>query len=270
MRTIEYCNEGKKGPVLCEDALFVSGYLAVVIDGVTTKGGRLFDGKKSGRMARDVLIGALEENEKLYQLPAAEFLKFLNDALADSVARYKDTMLKKDYPRAGIIVYNAACSEIWSYGDCQGMIDGRFLDYSKYIDEVNSAVRAMYIEAALINGASLSDISKDDVGRTAILKNLELQFEFENIPGPFGYPVLNGLNFNEEMIRIEKVPDGSEVVLASDGYPVLKATLRESENELRRLLETDPLCFREYRSTKGLEFGNSSFDDRTYWRGFAE
>lgn len=39
--------------------------------------------------------------------------------------------------------------------------------------------------------------------------------------------------------------------------------------KVREILETDPLCFREYKSTKGLERGNISFDDKTYWRGIA-
>ena len=52
--------------------------------------------------------------------------------------------------------------------------------------------------------------------------------------------------------------------MASDGYPVLKETLEETEEALKIVLETDPLCFRQYKSAKGLQKGNNSFDDRTY------
>ena len=56
------------------------------------------------------------------------------------------------------------------------------------------------------------------------------------------------------------------VVLASDGYPLLRPTLQQSEQDLDRLLKEDPQCCRLYESTKGLKPGNKSFDDRTYVR----
>ena len=64
------------------------------------------------------------------------------------------------------------------------------------------------------------------------------QLWFENRQGMFGYPVLNGLNFKEEMIKVWTVPSGTEVVLASDGYPQLCRTLEESEAKLRNEVAT--------------------------------
>lgn len=55
-------------------------------------------------------------------------------------------------------------------------------------------------------------------------------------------------------------------MLASDGYPKLMPTLNESEAELQRLLEEDPLCIYENIATKGLNEGQTSFDDRSYIR----
>lgn len=52
--------------------------------------------------------------------------------------------------------------------------------------------------------------------------------------------------------------------MASDGYPDLCETLRESEEKLKILLEKDPLMISIYKSTKGLQKGNTSFDDRAY------
>ena len=43
------------------------------------------------------------------------------------------------------------------------------------------------------------------------------QLWFENRQGMFGYPVLNGLNFAEEMVKVWSVPSGAEVCLASLG-----------------------------------------------------
>lgn len=55
-------------------------------------------------------------------------------------------------------------------------------------------------------------------------------------------------------------------MLASDGYPILKATLQESEESLARHLADDPQNIKEYVATKGLVEGNLSFDDRAYVR----
>ena len=67
----------------------------------------------------------------------------------------------------------------------------------------------------------LEKITKHDIGREAVVPLIEKQLWFENRPGMFGYPVLNGVNFAEEMIKVWTVSSGVEVVLASDGYPQL-------------------------------------------------
>ena len=67
-------------------------------------------------------------------------------------------------------------------------------------------------------------------------------------------------------MSVYPVPPQTQVVLASDGYPVLKDTLAESEKSLDELLQKDPQCLWENRGTKGLVKGNQSFDDRTYVR----
>jgi dGTP triphosphohydrolase len=78
------------------------------------------------------------------------------------------------------------------------------------------------------------------------------------------YEVLNGKNLRYDLIKTYKVNTGDTVVLASDGYPVLKNTLEESENELKKVIKENPLCNKDYLSTKGVKKGNMSFDDRTY------
>ena len=95
---------------------------------------------------------------------------------------------------------------------------------------------------------------------------------FENRQGMFGYPVLNGLSFTEEMIKVWTVPSGTEVVLASDGYPQLCRTLEESEAKLREIIAEDPLCLGVdggKAGVKGIMEGMESFDDRAYVRVLA-
>ncbi len=78
--------------------------------------------------------------------------------------------------------------------------------------------------------------------------------------------MLNGFPIRSDRVIVHTVPPHSRLVLASDGYPVLKETLAESEAALKELIQKDPLCFRENKGTKGLVKGNGSFDDRTYIR----
>ena len=78
---------------------------------------------------------------------------------------------------------------------------------------------------------------------------------------------MNGGEIPEELVKVIRLSEGEhEIVLASDGYPVLKPTLQQSEQELERIMKDDPQCCRLYESTKGLKPGNKSFDDRTYVR----
>ena len=82
----------------------------------------------------------------------------------------------------------------------------------------------------------------------------------------YGYPVLNGRGIHLEHIIKYKVKVGDEIVLASDGYPVIKPTLEQSETYLKTILERDPLCIKEFITMKGLVPGNNSYDDRAYVR----
>jgi glycerophosphoryl diester phosphodiesterase len=79
------------------------------------------------------------------------------------------------------------------------------------------------------------------------------------------YAAIDGFAIPADGITVQKIPHTiTTVVLASDGYPFLRASLVESEHALADLLQRDPLLFQAYKSTKGLVRGNMSFDDRAY------
>lgn len=56
------------------------------------------------------------------------------------------------------------------------------------------------------------------------------------------YPVLNGLTYLADLVKMWPVPEGTEVVFALDGYLKLCRTLAESEGKLREVNAEDPLC----------------------------
>ena len=72
------------------------------------------------------------------------------------------------------------------------------------------------------------------------------------------------------MVFFVSVHRDDELILATDGYPILKSTLKESEDALIDVLKEDRLCFRKYKSTKGVSTDANSFDDRTFWKGIVD
>ena len=81
----------------------------------------------------------------------------------------------------------------------------------------------------------------------------------------YGYSVFSNQG-SVKTISVTDVPPGSEIVFASDGYPELFGTLAESEDRLNELIRLDPLCYKIYKSTKGLMSQCTHFDDRSYIR----
>jgi hypothetical protein len=245
---------------LCEDVIVESEHFIAVIDGVTSKSDKLFDGMKGGRYAallvRDAIL-ALDPKSN-----AVDALKCLDRAIAQKCP--VDNVEPQDRIQACAVIYSKYRKEVWSYGDCNLMIGDRVYYHSKLIDEVLSNLRAYLIALKLKEGATVESLMEKDDAREAILPFMKKQMLFANCDGPFGYPVIDGSGINENFIKIYKAEPGEQVVLASDGYPKLFDSLEESEKYLERVLKNDPLACFENIQTKMIVGGNNSFDDRAY------
>lgn len=245
---------------LCEDRIVEGEHFLAVIDGVTAKSAKAYQGRTSGRYAAELVAEAI--------------LSLKGDETALSALQAVDRAIAAVYPdglpapderiQACAILYSRARREIWCYGDCNLMINGREILHTKRIDELLSSLRAFAIEVYLAEGGDPQEIYTNDVGRAAILPFLKKQSLFANRAGEFGYPVLEGSGIVEDLLRIYPVSVGDRVVLASDGYPRLFPTLTESEDYLREVLLRDPLAIRENRQTKTVPPSGRSFDDRAY------
>ncbi|MDE6905782.1 MAG: hypothetical protein K2P76_12775 [Lachnospiraceae bacterium] len=265
MHILEHCLVGKENnPHTCEDGLIMGEHFITVIDGVTSKGKRLWDGKTSGCFAKEIISKYLQQD--VAEQNAVELFKNLDRILYQNIRDCGEPLSWEEYPRAAIIVYNDLYKEVWSYGDCQCRINERVYTHSSKVDELNALLRAFYLEYEISQGADRKKLEQNDIGRAGIEKTLRMQFAFENRKGNFGYPVLNGMGIEESMIKTYSVAKGDVVVLASDGYPVLRESLSACETELEHIKKNDPMCFRLYRSTKGIRQGNISFDDRAFCR----
>lgn len=283
MRIIETFRRGKHADQsLNEDGMLVrerDGFAAVV-DGVTSKSVRRPWQPTGGVVAKDLALAALQD------VPADASMRSVQRAVDERFrTAYREHELGYDVfvaeplerMQANAVVYSAAHGEAWLFGDCQILVNGVATPTVKHVDDLLGEVRAFAARGlALQREAGEPDPQIDagtlaaaggDPARAMIMPFLRLQSRFANRRGEWGYFVFDGFTDYEWPVTAVPVAPGDEVVLASDGYPLLRPTLAESEAELARLHREDPaLTGHEYRSTKGFTPDLESFDDRTYLR----
>lgn len=261
MKIIERKNEGKAPERLSEDVLVTTSDFIAVIDGVTPKSNFLYEGKTTGRLAAELAAQAVEEMGKMDDCQA--FIRRCNEKFHDF---YEKVSFPYDVREKGLqaaaILYSDHFREIWMIGDCQALVDGKEYQQPKRSDVILSQFRSLMMELGAEAGDARGEIEPWILKATA----------FANKRGTsYGYSVLNGEEIPKELIKVIPLSEEEhEIVLASDGYPVLKSSLKQSEQELARIIRDDPQCCKIYESTKGLKQGNVSFDDRTYVRFLVE
>ncbi len=265
MKIIEEFCQGKQSEETNEDAIFYNDHFIAVIDGVTAKGTKLYNGRKTGRVARDILLEALPTLKPT--MTKEECFTILNKAIREQI---EEGSKKEDIPGASILLYSNHYHQLWVCGDCACMVNGIYYDNSKKVDQVVSETRALFIELLKEKGFTEEDLLKKDYSREYINILLRWQNVLDNnYTSPYGYILLNGGNIDFSRIKEIPIQEGDEVVLASDGYPFLKETLEESEAALKQVLKEDPLCYKTFKTMKGLQEGLLSFDDRSYLRFIA-
>lgn len=170
---------------------------------------------------------------------------------------------------ASVVIYSETKKQVWMIGDCQALINGELYLNPKPADIYASNIRSNYINQELHTGASVSKFLSRDTGREMVVPLIVDCCAFQNSKecDALSFSVVDGFDINLAKVRIIDIDSSTkEIVLASDGYPKLLPTLAESESELKKQLEVDPLCINRFKSTKGLINGNISFDDRSYLR----
>ncbi len=247
-----------------EDALYVDNRFIAVIDGVTSKTEMPAKATMSGgRFAAQTMCDLLAVMPNETQ--PKKMLKWLNDHLKQTIAGSIFAECSEP-PSASLILYDARTKMVISYGDCQVFLNGKTYKQDKAEDIRLAKIRADILQKALDDGTPLAELLKNDIGRAKIQKHiLDYASKFANKPEG-GFPVLGRGEIIDDYIIEYPVADGEQVVLASDGYPVLAETLTESETVLHKIIKEDPLLIHQHLATKGVVAGNVSYDDRTYIR----
>lgn len=265
MKLIESFLKGKRpDPDRCEDGWVVTPDFVAVVDGSTSKVAGGHGGLTAMRLVTEAirtLPPAVRADEAVRRLTAVLAAGLTPRARAE--AQYR--------PTCSAVIYSAAHREVWMVGDCQCRFGGRTVTHPKLVDDVLTTVRCDVTDYLLRQrGHSVAELLRDDPGRSLILDALREQTNFQNDPNPrnpFRYPVLDGTPVDPALVPVIPLPaDADQLILASDGYPVLCDTLAATEAELARLLAEDPLCISLNRATKCLRPGQASFDDRCYLR----
>lgn len=255
----------------CEDTFFCNDKFATVIDGATNVSGNIFLGKTPGQLA------AITIKQTISELAGDEYIDQIIDAINQNYEKlYKQIgiesrILEEPHirPSAAMVIFSKQYRKVWMIGDCQCFFNGESYQNIKHVDEVFEEVRSIIVKGELLSGKKEEEIMSDDIGFELIRPLIQKQYNFQNTTPAcsLSYAVINGFPIPQDLIKTVDVPEGVDYLsLASDGYSEIFSTLQETEDELKRLLEVDPLCIEENMGTKGIMKGNVSYDDRTYIR----
>lgn len=257
---------GKKSAELCEDAFFAGEHFAAVIDGSTSKASRTYhetmsNGKLASSTVRDVVR----------TLPFEADLKMTCSLLEKSISElYKkydaDTRDLIEHPEnritASVVIYSDFRKEIWMIGDCLCLVDGKLYTNEKPHEAALAEKRSKEIHRLLESGYSIEQLMEDDLGRKVILAGIIESTQGQNTI----FSVVDGFSIPIQLVKVIKVADAKEIILASDGYPIVEPSLEKTEKTLFEIVKNDPLLINLHKATKGLRPGQTSFDDRTYLR----
>lgn len=257
VQVLEAFIQGKVNDEKCEDTIVNTSDFIAIVDGVTSKSNFQYQGKTTGKLASTMIASILERLPKDATL--SMLIKQVNQAFA---AFYQKIDFPVDRDSQGLqavaVVYSRFRNELWQVGDAQINLDGQLLINPKPSDLVLSNMRSLILRLS-------PDDKQSDPGRKAILPWILKATQFANATdSEWGYAIFNGQPIPDSLLKVYPLSSGEhEIVLASDGYPKAAVNLAESEAGLREVLQNDPTCSHEYRSTKGIVSGNRSFDDRS-------
>lgn len=267
IRVSEHFVEAKFAERVCEDVIVVTDHFAAVIDGASDATGLSIDGKTGGRFAAEVIERAIHElaPDADARVFADTLAAALSSAVTASIGEVGDDIR---WPVAVVACASAHRREVWRIGDCNVVVDGRTFPGMSRVGDATGRFRAAVNAALMAKGLSRSEVLASDPGAKAARALIDIQQHLTNVVGPWGFGCVNGRRVPDEYIEIMSLPEGpTEVILASDGFPVLLPTLQQSEIALADLIQRDPAAIDElWAISKSTRPGANAPDDRAYLR----
>ena len=266
MDIIEQASIAKNPKQKSEDGIVVTSDFVAVIDGSTSKSDyrhSLF--RSNGRYAMQLVSRYIRRMPK-----ESTCEQFLRGVTACVRRHYRKSMLPRlaEHPEdrltASVVIYSRLHREVWMVGDCQCLIGGELYDNPKPYEAELAAMRAAEVRQQIENGRTMQELLLNDTARSVVIPHMLETMRQQNVT----YSVVDGFPIDRKHVRIITLDFRPwEIVLASDGYPFLCATLEESECRLRQQCEKDPLNIGpDFQATKAFRPDFNSFDDRSYIR----
>lgn len=265
MEIIEQNLVAKNPKKKSEDGIVVTADFVAVIDGSTSKSQyrhSLF--RSNGRYAMQLTARYIRRMPK-----ATTCEQFLSGVTAYIRKHYEKSMLPRlaEHPEdrltCSAVIYSRLNHEIWMVGDCQCMLNGELFENPKPAEAELAAMRAEEVRRLLATGITQDELLRNDTARPVIIPRMLETMRQQNVT----YSVIDGFSIDRKHVRIIPLDFRPwEIVLASDGYPVLCPTLAESEAMLEKQRREDPLNIGRFQATKAFHPDFNSFDDRSYIR----
>ena len=254
------------------DALVINDNYVAVFDALQARGWRAWDKLPAGVFARTVMVSTLESLPG--DMDAKGVIRALQEALQERTQRCIEEMEDDQiyaYPQSRALIYSIAKREIWRLGDSPFCIDGK-LNYQRSEGYEKAAEkRAEVLELFLANPLSdMKDLINTDYGRSSAMDIIiEEEQRVDGVQTLSGRPDVD-IDVLLDNVEVFAVEPGAELILASDGYPRILATLQESEQWLEDERARDPLFVRDYKALQGAKDEEAGYDDRSYVRFIAQ
>lgn len=266
MNIIEKSLIPKSDTMKTEDGIVITDDFIAVIDGSTSKTQkRISRWRSNGRYCMKLVSDYIKHAPK--DITAERFCRGVTAYVA---RKYKQSQMAwlAEHPEerltASAVVYSRLQRQVWMIGDCQCLIGDTLYDNPKPYEQDVAERRAAIAHQLMASGeATVESLRTEDLARQQIVPLLVEAMKEQNK----SYAVIDGFPIPMAHVRILTLDFRPwTVVLASDGYPLLKPTLAESEAALAQQRANDPLNIGAFKATKAFAAGANSFDDRSYIR----
>lgn len=259
-----------------DDVIVCSGLWFGVVDGATDKSGLTYPlgGVETAAGAFAAAVVAREISRLPAGVAPLAGVRRVSEALRNAVEAAQPGIGAHERPYASLIVLDASCDQLWWCGDAQAawVLRNGQVHVRRPVNRVDQI--AADFRAAVLAARDAAGVHGDgrDEGRAAALELLRYAPALANGTHPeFAHGVVDGAPPPPWAVGSACLSDADEVVLASDGYPEIVfgegvGQLGDAEALLAKRLTADPDCVGVLRSTKGLNPGADSFDDRTWLR----
>ena len=277
MKVIEKQIIGKNPKKKPEDGIVVTDNFIAVIDGSTSKATeRVSRWYSNGRLCMKVISKFIRKAPGNITVDA--FLKGVTEAVRK---KYKSKRLDfyAQHPEeritASCIIYSRLQRQLWIIGDCQCLVgktgyndaEYEYFDNPKPYEAIIASERAEKARQLIASGeTTIESLLDNDVARNSVIPRMIESMKRQNID----YAVVDGFKIPRQKVKVFTFDFESwTIILASDGYPLLRPTLAQSEAALEEQRQKDPLNIgnnpaNPFVATKAFARGNTSFDDRSY------